>query len=140
MGPINWLAVILSAILAIAIGFIWYGPLFGGADLLGRASTRIGEPRGKGTAVIGGIGGAVLLQGLSALMLGHNFARLGAETLAAKPWLYWMQSGGIAFAFIIPALWISYGHQRISRREALVDAGFWLVVYLATGTVFWALR
>jgi len=24
-------------------------------------------------------------------------------------------------------------------REALVDAGFWLVVYLATGTVFWAL-
>jgi hypothetical protein len=136
MGPINWLAVILSANLAIAVGFVWYGPLFGGSDLFGRVS----GTETKGTSLLTGIGGAIALQALSALMLGHNFARLGAATLAAKPWLYWMQSGGIAFAFIIPALWISYAHQRINRREALVDAGFWLVVYLATGTVFWALR
>jgi hypothetical protein len=136
MGPINWLAVVLSANLAIAVGFVWYGPLFGGSDLFGR----VGGTKGNGKGMVGGIGGAVLLQALSALMLGHNFARLGADTLAAKPWLYWMQSGGIAFAFIIPALWISYAHQRINRREALVDAGFWLVVYLATGTVFWALH
>jgi hypothetical protein len=135
MGPINWLAVILSANLAIAVGFVWYGPLFGGSDMFGRASGR----EGKGTGLLSGIGGAILLQALSALMLGHNFARLGAATLAAKPWLYWMQSGGIAVAFIIPSLWISYAHQRVSRREALVDAGFWLVVYLASGTVFWAL-
>jgi hypothetical protein len=72
-------------------------------------------------------------------MLGHSYARIGAETLAAKPWLYWMQSGGIALAFIGPAVFISYAHQRVARREALVDAGFWLAVYLATGTVFWAL-
>ena len=50
-----------------------------------------------------------------------------------------MQSGGIAVAFIIPALWISYARRRLSRREALVDSGYWLVTYLATGTVFWAL-
>jgi hypothetical protein len=136
MGPINWLAVILSANLAIAVGFVWYGPLFGGSDLFGRVS----GTETKGAGLLTGIGGAILLQALSALMLGHNFARLGAATLAVKPWLYWMQSGGIAFAFIIPALWISYAHQRISRREALVDAGFWLVVYLASGTVFWILR
>ncbi len=136
MGPINWLAVILSANLAIAVGLVWYGPLFGGADLFGR----VGGGQGRRTGLLGGIAGAILLQALSALMLAHNFARLGADRLAAKPWLYWMQSGGIALAFIIPALWISYAHQRISRREALVDAGFWLVVYLATGTVFWALR
>jgi hypothetical protein len=140
MGPINWLAVILSANLAIAVGFVWYGPLFGGSDLFGRVSAGTGADRPKSTAVLGSIGGAIALQALSALMLGHNFARLGAATLAAKPWLYWMQSGGIAFAFIIPALWISYAHQRITRREALVDAGFWLVVYLASGTVFWVLR
>ncbi len=136
MGQINWLAVILSANLAIAVGFIWYGPLFGGSDLFGRGN----GAKGKGTRLLSGLGGAILLQALSALMLGHNFARLGAATLAAKPWLYWMQSGGIALGFIIPALWISYAHQRISRREALVDGGFWLVVYLATGTVFWVLR
>jgi hypothetical protein len=96
MGPINWLAVILSANLAIAVGFVWYGPLFGGSDLFGRVSASTGKDQPRSTAVLGSIGGAILLQALSALMLGHNFARL--------------------------------------------DAGFWLVVYLATGTVFWALR
>ena len=38
MGPVNWLAVLLSANLAIAVGFVWYGPLFGGAPLFGRAT------------------------------------------------------------------------------------------------------
>ncbi len=135
MGPINWLAVILSANLAIAVGIVWYGPLFGGAPLFGRVT---GEERERGGPVRGMLM-AVLLQGFSALMLGHNYARIGTETLAAKPWLYWMQAGGIAIAFILPALWISYSRQRLSRREALIDSLFWLVVYLATATVFWAL-
>ncbi len=28
LGDVNWLAVILCALLSMAIGFIWYGPLF----------------------------------------------------------------------------------------------------------------
>ncbi len=136
MGPVNWLAVALAANLAIAVGFVWYGPLFGGAPLFGRVTGEQGE---KGGGPVSGILGAIVLQGFSAAMLGHAYARIGAVTLAAKPWLYWMQSGGIALAFILPALLISYSRQRLSRRDALVDGGFWLVVYLATGTVFWAL-
>lgn len=135
MGPINWLAVLVSANLIFAVGFVWYGPLFGGASLFGRIAS--GHQR-KGTPVPGLIGG-ILLQGVSALMLAHAFARIGGEKLAAKPWLYWMQSGGIALAFIAPALFISYARQRMSLRDALIDSGFWLTVYLATGTVFWAL-
>jgi hypothetical protein len=135
MGPFDWLAVILSANLAIAIGLVWYGPLFGGAPLFGRV--RGGGPPHRGP--VSGMLGAVLLQAVPAAMLAHNFARIGSETLAARPWLYWMQAGGIAIAFIVPALWISYSRQRLSRREALVDSGFWLAVYLGTGTVFWGL-
>lgn len=137
MEPINWLAVIVSANLALAIGFVWYGPLFGGAALFGRMTRDEGEAAHKGP--IGGLLGAIALQAISALMLAHAFARIGSATLAVKPWLYWMQSGGIALAFIGPALFISYARHRMPMREALVDAGFWLVVYLATGTVFWAL-
>jgi Protein of unknown function (DUF1761) len=135
MGPINWLAVILSANLAMAIGFVWYGPIFGGARLFERVGKNAKPPAGPVRSMLG----AVLLQGLSALLLGHMYARIGAETLAAKPWLFWMQSGGIALGFIVPALWISYSRQRLDLRETLVDSGFWLVVYLAAGTVFWAL-
>ena len=128
MGPINWLAVPVSAALAMAVAFVWYGPLFGAARTRDVQDSRA-------ASVLGG----ALLQALSAAMLAHNFARIGAATLAVKPWLYWMQSGGIAVAFIIPALWISYARRRLPRREALIDSGFWLVTYLATGTVFWAL-
>ena len=135
MEPINWLAVILSANLAVAIGFVWYGPLFGGAAMFGRMT---GGEGSSGKGPVSGILGAILLQALSALMLAHAFARIGGATLAVKPWLYWMQAGGIALAFIGPALFISYARHRMPMREALVDAGFWLVVYLATGTVFWA--
>lgn len=137
MEPINWLAVIVSANLALAIGFVWYGPLFGGAALFGRMTGDEAEPAHKGP--VGGLLGAIALQALSALMLAHAFARIGGATLAVKPWLYWMQAGGIALAFIGPALFISFARHRMPLREALVDTGFWLVVYLATGTVFWAL-
>lgn len=121
MDPINLLAVAVSATLAALVGAVWYGPLF---------------RRTKGSA--GVIAGAVALQAVSAMMLGHALARIGADKLAVKPWLYWMQCGGIALAFIIPALWMSYARLGVARREGLIDAGFWLVVYLLTGTVFWA--
>ena len=67
------------------------------------------------------------------------FARLPAGDLAAKPWLYFMMAGGLAVAFVIPALWISYTHQRLSTRLALIDAGYWICAYLAMGAAFWAL-
>jgi hypothetical protein len=139
MGPMNWLAVILSANLAIAVGLVWYGPLFGGAPLFGRVSGQIGSAPGERSGPVRGMLMAVLLQALSAVMLAHNYARIGPDTLAAKPWLYWMQAGGIAVAFIVPALWISYSRQHLTRRDAMVDSGFWIVVYLTTATVFWAL-
>ncbi|MFM5907123.1 MAG: DUF1761 domain-containing protein [Novosphingobium sp.] len=137
MEPINWLAIILAANLAVAIGFVWYGPLFGGAAIFGRMS---GDEGGAGhKSPVGGMLGAICLQAVSALMLAHAFARIGAEKLAVKPWLFWMQSGGVALAFVAPALFISYARHRMPLREALVDSGFWLAVYLASGTVFWAL-
>jgi hypothetical protein len=77
---------------------------------------------------------------ITASMMGHMFARVGAETLAAKPWLYFMMSGGLAIAFVIPALWTSYTHQRISTRLALIDAGFWLMAYLTIGLTFFLLK
>ncbi len=129
MGPVNWIAVILAANLAAAIGIVWHGPLFGtGRPLLEGPGA---GPKNYGYSVV------VLLIG--AVMLGHSFARIGAEKLAVKPWLYPMQSGGIAIAFIIPVLWLTYLRQGMSLRERLIECGYWLVAYLAMGGVFWAL-
>jgi hypothetical protein len=83
MGPVNWLAVVLAANLAVGLGIVWHGPLFRtGRPLLGGQGA---GPRSYAAVVI------VML--IAAAMLGHSLARIGAETLHAEPWLYAMQSG-----------------------------------------------
>ncbi len=135
MGPINWLAVFLAANLAVAVGIVWNGPLFRtGRPLLG------GPLKGSGGGASRNYGISVLVMLIGAAMLGHALARIGADRLAAKPWLYWMQSGGVGIAFVVPAVLLTHLRNGTDRRSALMDAGFWLAAYLAMGTVFWALR
>jgi hypothetical protein len=133
MGPMNWLAAILAAVLAFAVGGLWYGPLFGRAKLEEVGPGGLAARSNPGRTL--GLTAALLL--VSATMMAHMFARIGSATLDAKPWLYFMMSGGLAAAFVIPALWISYTHQKLTTRLALIDAGYWLVSYLAMGAAFW---
>ncbi len=129
MGPVNWLAVFLGANLAVAAGMVWYGPLF-----------RTGRPLLEGP---GGraksFGAAVIAQLIAASLIGHNFARIGPETLAAKPWLYWMMSGGFALFLVAPALYIGLARYGVGTRDRLIDCGYWILAFLAIGTTFWAL-
>ena len=131
MGPVNWIAVVVAAIAAGVLALAWFGPAFGRAKTRkvagGRLMTKAPAER------IAALSAVLLL--VTSTMLGHMFARVGAETLAAKPWLYFMMSGGLAIAFVIPALWISFSHIRVATRVALIDAGYWLAAYLAMGLV-----
>lgn len=129
MGPVNWLAVILAAAIAVAVGIVWHGPVFRTGQQLFPGDSR---PTGNYTLVL-----VVML--ISSIMLGHNYARIGPETLNARPWLYFMQSGGIAIAFVIPAVWLTYLRKGAALRERMVESGFWLTAYLAMGATFWAL-
>jgi len=135
MGPVNWLAVVAAALAAFAAGGLWYGPL------LGRAKLEEVGPGGLAArrTPVRTLSITIVLLLISAAMIGHMFARVGPATLDAKPWLYFMMTGGLAGAFVVPALVISYAHQRLSTRLAMIDAGYWLVAYLAMGAVFWAL-
>ena len=129
MGPVNWLAVLLAANLAAALRIVWYGPLLGGGTLLRRRSDQgVSKPRPHWL-------GMMLLLLISAAMLGHMFARLSP----GKPWLYFMMSGGVALAFILPALWIAYGRRGVAERDTALEAAYWVVGYLAMGAVFWVL-
>ncbi|MEO0032194.1 MAG: hypothetical protein RIS94_1952 [Pseudomonadota bacterium] len=135
MGPVNWLAVIVATVSALVVSALWYGPLFGRARLEEVGPGGLGVRTAPARTVA--LSAALLL--VSASMMGHMFARV-APTAIGKPWLYFMMSGGLAGAFVIPSLWISYTHQRISTRLALIDAGFWLAAYLAMGFTFWLFK
>ncbi|WP_246865827.1 DUF1761 domain-containing protein [Novosphingobium sp. SG720] len=125
----------MAVVAALVVQGLWYGPLFGRARLaeVGPGGLGLRAAPGRTLALT-----AVLLL-VTSSMMGHMFARVGAGTLAVKPWLYFMMSGGLAGAFVIPSLWISYTQQRVSTRLALIDAGCVMLCYLAMGTVFWLL-
>jgi hypothetical protein len=133
MGEMNWLAAIIAPNLALAVGLVWYGPLFGGGrQLIEQQDVGATKPSRAWGLVIG----ALLI---SSLMLAHNFARIGADRLDDRPWLYLMMSGGLALAFVAPALFIGLARYGVPLRDRLVDCGFWLAAYLSMGVVFWAL-
>lgn len=129
MGAVNWLAVVAAAALALVVAVVWNGPLFGTARPL-----RAGSARGQGRFWLVG-----LVFVLASIMLGHNFARIGRAVLDAKPWLYFMQTGGVALFFVIPAVWLTHARSGAEPMRRVLDCGFWLVAYLAMGAVFWAL-
>ncbi len=128
MGPVNWIAVVLAANLAVALGIVWHGPLF-----------RTGRQLLEGPGKVRSFGAVVLVMLIGAAMLGHSFARIGAETLAAKPWLYFMQSGGVALAFVVPAVWLTQARAGMTARLRSIDCGYWVAAYLTMGATFWAL-
>lgn len=135
MGPVNWWAVVLAALAAFGLGGLWYGPLFGRAKLAGVGPGGLAARSTPAKTM----GITLALLTVSAAMMGHMFARVGADTLAAKPWLFFMMSGGLALMFVIPALLISYTHQKVTTTVAAIDAGYWLMAYLAMGSAFWLL-
>ncbi len=133
MGPVNWLAVVLAPCMAAAVGAIWYGPLSGTSQTIFPGHLADSRRQSRQWWWI-----AVVML-IASVMLGHNFARIGAETLAAKPWLYFMQSGGIAIAFVIPAVWLTYSRKAADAYERVMNSLFWLLAYLVMGATFWAL-
>ncbi|MFC3213946.1 DUF1761 domain-containing protein [Novosphingobium panipatense] len=95
--------------------------------------------RSRKAELAGNYATAIIVFLIGATMLGHSFARIGSETLAVKPWLYFMQSGGVALAFVVPAVWITHVHNRVEPLRRVIDCLFWIVSYLGMGIVFWAL-
>lgn len=119
MGPVNWLAVGVAALVAGLLAFPWYG--------LWRVE-RSPAPWRLPALIF------------PAVLIGHNFARLGVETLAAKPKLYWMMSGGFALFIVIPVGAALYGRHGLRCREAAADATYVFAAFMAMGTVFWLMR
>lgn len=118
MGPVDWIAVVVAWAAAALVGALFYG---------WRAMPR---------APLAQHGAAAALLFVSAVMMGHMFARVGEATLGAKPWLYPMMSGGLALTFIGPALFITAVRRGHSARGALFDCAAWLATYLAMGAAF----
>lgn len=111
MGPVNSITVLIAALVAAAVLWAFWRarlPLWGYALTL-----------------------------IPAAMLGHALARIGPDKLAAKPQLYFMQSGGLALAIVLPAVWMIGLRDRSGGNALAQDSSALILAFLAMGAVFW---
>ncbi len=129
MGNVNMLAVILAALSGFMVGGLWYGPLFG---KIWQREIGLNQEQMDAASPVKVYGLAFAFSVLSAVMLGHLFARIGVS----KPHIIMMISTGIALGFIIPAIGTNYLFGRKSGKLFAIDAGYWITFYAAMGAVY----
>lgn len=132
MFEVNWLAIVLAAICGFIVGGIWYGPVMG-KKWMGAVGLTEEQIKEGNMALI--YGGAFAFSLLGSWTLAHTFASyaaLGADlSVLAKV----MTAFGVAIGFIIPALGTAYLFSQKGKALFFIDAGYWILFYIAMGLV-----
>jgi hypothetical protein len=126
---VHWLAILVAAVAGFLVGGLWYGPILGKSWQAARGLSDA-DLKGGNMPMIFGL--TFLLNLFSAFILDHTLTTYGAPDLSLSV----MIAGGIALGFIIPAMGVNYLFSRLSLRLFLIDAGYWLVIYLVMGVIF----
>lgn len=127
---IHWIAILIAALAGFGVGAIWYSALFGKAWMAARGVTEEQIRAGGGNpGVLFGL--TFLLDLLMAFVLDHVLGTYGSTTIGTAA----MVAGGTALGFVIPAMAVNYLFQQATLKHFLIDAGHWLVAFLAMGVV-----
>ena len=122
----HWLAVIVAAILGFVIGGLWYGPVFGKKW---QSLSELSDERMQAANMPMIFALVALLNLFSAFILDHVLGTYGRPDLSVTM----MITGGIALAFVVPVFAINYLFARKPLALFAIDAGYWLLIYVAMG-------
>ncbi|OGS51495.1 MAG: hypothetical protein A3J40_10555 [Erythrobacter sp. RIFCSPHIGHO2_12_FULL_63_10] len=129
---VNWLGVVLAALAGFVVGGIWYGPIMG-KKWMGAVGLSEEDVKSANMGMV--YGGAFAFSLLASWVLAHTFqsyADLGAEfSVGVKV----LTAFGVALGFIVPAIGTNYLFSQKSRTLFFIDAGYWLLFYIAMGCV-----
>jgi hypothetical protein len=128
---IHWLAILAPAVAGFVVGGIWYGPLFGKAWMKARGIDPEEAARGANMGMI--FGTTFVLNLIAAFALDHLYnsydTHLGLHYSVAI-------AGIIGVGFIATSVGVNYLFSRLPRSLFLIDAGYWIVMYLVMGAIF----
>jgi hypothetical protein len=126
LGSINWLAVVLAAISAFAVGGLWYGPVLGRTWM---RLTGVSEDEVREANMIRTFGVAFVLDLLAAATLALF---VGADAGAASGAL----AGFMAGAFLVgTAIGVIYVFERRPVALWAIDAGYQVVAFTLMGLI-----
>lgn len=129
MGDVNWLAVVLAALAGFVVGGVWYGPLMG-KRWMGAVGLTEEQVRQGNMALIYGM--AFVFSLVASWTLAHTFATYGRD-LSFEIKL--LTAFGVALGFVVPAIGTNYLFSQKSKALFFIDAGYWLLFYIAMGAV-----
>lgn len=124
---VNWLAVIVAALVAFLVGGLWYSPkVFGRAGIVSAESEFRGGPPRRLEAVFALV--FVLLcfaAGLLAAILGPN----ATAGLGVRVGLL------VAACFVLPAFAVTYVFERRPVRDILINGGYQAIALALMGAI-----
>lgn len=126
---VNWIAVFLAAAAGFVVGGIWYGPIMG-KKWMGAVGLSEDQIKEGNMGLI--YGGAFAFSLLASWTLAHTFASYSIEL---SVWVKILTAFGVALGFIVPALGTNYLFSQKSKTLFFIDAGYWLLFYIAMGVV-----
>lgn len=129
MIDVNWLAVVAAALAGFVVGGIWYGPIMG-KRWMGAVGLSEDQIKSGNMGVI--YGGAFAFSLLASWTLAHTFATYGQDLSVMVKVL---TAFGVALGFIVPAIGTNYLFSQKSKALFFIDAGYWLLFYIAMGLV-----
>ena len=123
---INWWAIIVSMIVSIVLGFVWYGPLFG---KIWMKHSGITMPKDK--PGMSDMAKPIILSLVGALLASYMLAVIGGGWIMA----FWLWLG-----FVVPVYLNFKGWEGKSWQFVAVNAGYWLAYLLIVGCILasWA--
>ena len=124
----NWLAIMLAAVMGFVVGGVWYGPIMGQRWLV---ATGLSEADIESANMPLVYGCAFALSVVGSAMLGWLYGAFPNLELLGKVGF----AAAMALGFILPALGTNYLFARKSGQLFAIDATYWLLFYLALGIV-----
>jgi hypothetical protein len=126
---LSWLTILVAAIMGFVVGGIWYGPIMGRRWLVAVGLTEADVQNGSMPMIYGF---AFVLSLIASAMLAWLLSAFANLEVFEKI----LVALGIAAGFIVPAIGTNYLFSQKSRGLFLIDATYWLLFYLAMGTVY----
>ena len=130
---VNYLAVLIGAVINMVVGFLWYGPLFGNQwmKLVG-LNKKDAEKMMKNGGAAKVYGTSVVLALLMVYVLGHVLAVGGVSTVdQALEVSFWQWAG-----FIFSTHLIQHMYEQKPLTLTLINTGYYLVTLLLAAVVF----
>ena len=125
---VNWIAVLVGALAGFMVGGIWYGPIMG-KKWMGAVGLSEEQIRQGNMGVI--YGGAFAFSIVASWTMAHTFATYDDLSATVKI----LTAFGVAIGFIIPAIGTNYLFSQKSKTLFFIDAGYWILFYIAMGAV-----